>query len=754
MVIDRKTVIAILREAGSKGLKRRDIASRLKLRGAETRELRDLLEELQQEGLIVQARRRRFQLSEASGIQHGILVGYGSRCGLLVTSGKSIGVSSADGFGTAASGDSVLARLKSSDSSCKEINIIRVLRRSGGYVLGMISEHDPNHMIVIHPQKGSRWVCNESEGISRPGEYVIARVERWSSQYDRPTGKITEVLGEKFSAGEDYANILREFNLPAGFLIPAEDEVRNIQADIPEQERKGRLDLTDMLTFTIDPADAKDFDDAISVEKIAGGKSRIGVHIADVDYYVREGSWIDYEALARGRSVYLVDRAIPMLPQKISGELAALRPKEMKPAISVLIDLDQKGQVTSYQIHRSLIRSRKRLTYEDAQDLIDSKMPVRRLDKDLKMIREALKRANEIANILREKRISRGAIDLEIPEIQVTLDKLGRVTALNAARRLDSHNLIEELMILANETVANHMSDLGRLFIYRVHEVPSEEDMNDLSRFAGAMGYRFRWKKGTSAGTLKALLDRVKGRPEQYIISMFLLRSLKKARYSERNIGHFGLASDCYTHFTSPIRRYPDLVVHRLLKRYGMDRLRIDAVNQRGIGKFIRQVCEISSIREIEGDEAERASIKSRVAEYLAGHIGEDFWGTITGVTEFGFFVMLEDTLAEGLVHVSNLSDDYYQVDPNRTMLIGSRRGRIFRVGDRLLVTVAKVDRGRREVDFVPVEFGLKNASWGNHSRSRIRSTSLSVVSKKSEKAKRSARGSSDSLNRRLHKRS
>ncbi len=753
MGIDKKTVIAILREAGARGLKRREIASKLGIKRGEASELRDLLDDLLQQGLIVQARRRRFQLAEASGIHSGTLICCGSRCGLLVTSKGCIVVSSSEGFGTAASGDTVLARLKSSDSACKEIQITRVIRRSGGYVVGRISEQDPSQMVVIHPQRTNKWIHIDPEGKARPGEYVIALVEKWPPQYDRPSGKIAEVLGRRFTAGEDYANILREFNLPPGFLIPTEVEAISIPARIPEEEKNTRLDLTDLLTFTIDPADAKDFDDAISVESLSGGKRRIGVHIADVDYYVKEGSWIDYEALARGRSIYLVERAIPMLPPTISGELAALKPAEVRPAISVLIDLDQKARVTSYRIYKTLIRSRRRLTYEEAQELIESKADFRRLDRDLRMIREALKNANEIAKALREERVLRGAIDLEIPEIEVTLDQLNRATGLSPAKRLESHNLIEELMILANEIVANHMSRLGRLFVYRVHEVPSEEDMGELSRFAGAMGYKFRWTRGTSPKALQALLERVKGRPEQYIISMFLLRSLKKAKYSERNVGHFGLASDCYTHFTSPIRRYPDLIVHRLLKKYGMGGSRIDSDEERSLGAFIKQVCEISSIREIEGDEVERASIKTKVAEYLAGHIGEDFWGTITGVTEFGFFVMLDDTLAEGLVHVSCLSDDYYEIDHAGTMLVGSRKGRVFRVGDRLLVRVAKVDRDRREVDFVPVEFGLKQSFSDGFAGTARRDGALSLRSRESKRSRSRSRISSKRRSRRSRKR-
>jgi len=283
--------------------------------------------------------------------------------------------------------------------------------------------------------------------------------------------------------------------------------------------------------------------------------------------------------------------------------------------------------------------------------------------------------------------------------VDIILDTSGSTIDVKPTARLTSHNLIEELMILANETVSDRMSYLGRSFMYRVHEVPDARDMKDLAVFAAGLGHRFRWTKGTSPRTLQSLLDKVKGRPEEYIVSMFLLRSLKKAMYSERNVGHFGLASRCYTNFTSPIRRYPDLVVHRLVKRYGL--LKSAPGDPGAISKFVRKAAEIASIREMEGDEAERASIKARIAEFMEHKIGEEYWGVISGVKSFGFFVMLEENLVEGLVHVSTLGDDYYTPDSTGTMLIGTRGPRYFRVGDRVLIRVDHVDRKRREVDFV-----------------------------------------------------
>jgi ribonuclease R len=319
----------------------------------------------------------------------------------------------------------------------------------------------------------------------------------------------------------------------------------------------------------------------------------------------------------------------------------------------------------------------------------------------MRAVGEALKRADEIRHTLRQKRVRRGAIELDTPEVQIIVDSQGCAVDVRPVKRHRSYNLIEELMILANETVASHMAYLGRDFIYRVHEVPDEEKMQDLALFGATFGHRFRWTRGTSPAALQALLARVKGRPEEYLIAMFLLRSMKKAQYSERNIGHFGLASKCYTHFTSPIRRYPDLLVHRLLKSYGFKHRTPEDPD--ALKEFVHCAAEISSIREVEGDGAERAYIKAKTAEFMEKRIGEEYWGIVSGVKEFGIFVMLEETLIEGLVHVSCLGDDYYRMDSSGTMMVGSRGKSYYRMGDRLKVKVVRADRACREVDFVVV---------------------------------------------------
>jgi ribonuclease R len=699
--INKEALLSILKDAGSNGLKTKEIAHNLRAGSRDLRRLRSLLHELESQGVIIRGRRRRYQLPGEAGYVRGTIFGYGGRVALVVPSdgSRSVRVDS-ENLGAARHGDVVVARMVRGRSGEREAQVAKILERAPSEVVGQVTTGRSGRLVHIDRDHRHKSVAVDRGAEAKPGDYVVVRIPKWGEPYESTRGRITEVLGGRFTPGEDFASIVREFNLPVGFSREVMQEIEGLPDGIPDEEVKRREDLTGLLTFTIDPVDAKDFDDAISVEETGRGKLRIGIHIADVSYYVRQGSHLDHEAMARGRSVYLVDRVIPMLPGRLSSEIAALRPDVPRLAVSIMMDVGRRGDVTSYTIKESIIRSRARLTYDEAQRLVD-KGAGWRAKKVMKQIAEALKKANEVRQVLSDRRVKHGAIELETPEVDITVDRSGNTVDVRPCKRLVSHNLIEELMILANETVANHMSYLGRNFMYRIHEVPDEKEMKKLAVFAATLGYRFRWTKGTSPKALQSLLKKVEGRSEEYIISTFLLRSLKKAQYAERNVGHFGLASKCYTHFTSPIRRYPDLVVHRLLKIYGLFKTSPD--DPRRLLQFVRQAAEIASIREVEGDAAERASIKAKVAEFMEKHLGEEYWGIISGIKDFGFFVMLEDFLAEGLVHVSTLGDDYYAADATSTMLTGTRSGRYYRVGDKVLVSVARVNRERREVDFLIV---------------------------------------------------
>jgi len=694
----REDIVSVLSDADSQGLRGREIARRLHVRAKDLKSFRRLLDELEAEGSIVLGRRRRYCLPGQSGHVTGHFSGYGlSKATLIPSDGSPALTIGGENFGGAKHGDIVMARVVTGEEGEQRAQVTKVIERAPADTIGEVYSADGEQLIGIEPGGRYRRVTMDKKSKAKHGDFVVVRVDTWGEPYEKARGRVSEVLGGKLTPGEDFARIVREHNLPLDFPRDVQREVENIPESIPASEVARREDLTDLLTFTIDPDDAKDFDDAISVEKLGKDRFRVGVHIADVSHFVREGSRLDHEALARGRSVYLVDRVIPMLPSKLSGDLASLKPEELRLTMSVFMELDKEGKLLSYDIKESVIKSAMRLTYDEAQKLIEKRLRWR-APKTLKRVSETLKYANFIAEALKERRVKRGAIELETSEVDIVVDASGRVVEVRPEKRLDSNKLIEELMILANETVAEHMSYLGRMFIYRIHEVPDEDDMKDLSVFADGLGHRFRWTRSVSPHALQVLLARASGRPEELIISMFLLRSLKKAIYSERNVGHFGLASRCYTHFTSPIRRYPDLVVHRLLKRFG-----IKGASPRdtdGLLRFVKRASAVATAREIEGDQAERAAIKARICEFMERHIGDEYWGTISGIMDFGFFVILNENLAEGLIHVSTLGNDYYTLDRTKTMLCGSRTRTHFAVGDRVKVKVARVDRARREVDF------------------------------------------------------
>jgi ribonuclease R len=691
-------VLSVLRQSGSKGLKSREIARRLKAGPKDLQRLRSLLYDMESQGTIARGRRRRYTLPGEAGLMKGHVYGYGRTASVFVALDENDRFKISDeNLGGARHGDLVLAKTVRAESGEKEARVARVLERAPSEIVGRVSGKGADETVLIESGDRRETVTVEGSVEARAGDHVVVRVPQWRKPYERTPGKVVEVLGATSTWGEDFAAIIREFNLPLGFPQSVLDEVGAIPDRIAPEEIGRREDLRKLTLFTIDPHDAKDFDDAISVEDRGDNRVRVGVHIADVSHYVAQGSELDNEAMARGRSVYLADRVIPMLPARLSGDMASLKPGVPRLAVSVFMEVDAHGQVHSHEIKESVVESKARLTYEEAQALID-KGAGWRAPRPTKEIAKVLASAERLRRILKDNRIRRGAIEIDTPEVHIVVDDSGNTVDIKPAVRLGAHNLIEELMILANETIAGHMAYLGREFIYRIHEVPDVEDMMDLARFAAVFGYRFRWTKGTSPRALQSLLEKVEGRPEHYIMSMSILRSLKKAVYSERNVGHFGLASKCYTHFTSPIRRYPDLVVHRLVKRYGL--FKSTPEDRKAIQKFVRQAAEIASMREMEGDEAERASTKARVAEFMESRIGEEHWGIVSGVRDFGIFVMLEDTLVEGLVHVSNLGGDYYVRDETGTGLIGSRTGRLYRMGDRVRVRVSGVDRARREVDF------------------------------------------------------
>ena len=525
------------------------------------------------------------------------------------------------------------------------------------------------------------------------GDKVVVQLRPWEDEHLNPEGAVIEVLGPAGEARAEVMSVARNFGLSQDFPEEVEAEANAIPSAISDADLEGRIDLRHLACVTIDPEDAKDFDDAVSIEHV-DGIARIGVHIADVSHYVREGSALDREAYDRGTSVYLVNEVIPMLPERLSNNLCSLRPQEDKLTYSVLMDVGPDGLVKRYQIVKSVIRSRRRFSYEEVQRILDA----RKGD-----FAEQLLPLWKVAQVLLKRRRAEGSLDFETSESKFRFDAEGLPTEIVRKVRLDANRLIEECMLLANRTVAAHIGTRKKEtevkpFLYRVHDLPDPDRMKDLAQFVKQFGFSLEAKSGVTAKELQKLLAKAEGSEVENVINDVALRAMAKAVYSEKNIGHFGLAFSQYTHFTSPIRRYPDLVVHRLLRSYEQG---IDKAGVERIRAALPELGRHTSDRERVAMEAERMSVRVMQVEYMKRHVGDEFEGVIVGVTKFGLFVEINDLMVEGLIHISDLADDYYLYDEKQYSLRGRSRGRIYRLGDAVKVSVLGVNPEEHRIKFV-----------------------------------------------------
>lgn len=499
-------------------------------------------------------------------------------------------------------------------------------------------------------------------------------------------------------ANTEFQELLKEFNLTEEFTLAVMDEVSDINDKVQEAELKGRRDLREMNIFTIDGEDAKDLDDAVSIDLLPNGNYLLGVHIADVSHYVKEGSILDKEAQNRGTSVYLIDKVIPMLPKKLSNGICSLNPNEDRLAMSVFMEINDMGNVLNYDISESVIRSKARMTYNDVSEILDGNIE---LIEKYHFIYEDLKLMEKLALALKEKRERRGSLDFEFPETKVITDDSGKPIDILRYDITVSNQIIEEFMVSCNETIARHMAKLELPMVYRVHEIPEYDKIVRFGQLLHGLGYNFKIKEKVFPNQLQKVLNEIKGKEEELIISTIMLRSLMKARYSEENLGHFGLAAVYYCHFTAPIRRYPDLAVHRILKDWLAGK-----INERRkiqINMYVMRVADDSSAAEINAMEAERVWRDVKICEYMAEHIGEEFEGFISTVTSFGLFIELPNTI-NGLIRVSDLDDDYYIYDEIHYCLIGRRTGRIYSIGQKMKVRLVRVNVDLRQIDFIPLE--------------------------------------------------
>jgi ribonuclease R len=596
-------------------------------------------------------------------------------------------------------GDRVVARIERVSEGRVEGRIVRILERGSASVVGRF-DIDGSGLGFLVPFD-RRLVMDvqippDARLDAKPGDMVVVEITRWPTPTRGPLGRVIEVLGDIDEPGVDNEIIIRKYGIPDQHGPEAVEEARRIGTSVHESDIRGRTDFRPLTIVTIDGEHARDFDDAISLETLPNGHHWLGVHIADVAHYVREGSVLDEEAYDRGTSVYFPERAVHMFPSELATGLCSLNPNVDRLVQSCLMEVDRRGAVVRYELHDGVIHSAARMTYTEVHAILTERDPETMTRyRTLVPLFESMR---ELFEILNRRRHRRGSIDFDLKEPEIVLDDEGMVEAIIAAERNIAHRIIEEFMLLANETVAQHLSDRDVPTLYRVHEDPDPLKVEEFEEFVSTLGYSL----GAPPNDVKPrhfqkLVEKMHGTPEEKPIAFLMLRTMQKARYDEQNRGHFGLAAKSYTHFTSPIRRYPDLIVHRTLRESRHDRMNADRKDE--LIDDLPEMARHTSDRERRADDAERELVQWKKVRFMADKVGDEFEGYITGVAAFGLFIELIEHFVEGLVHVSTMADDYYRFVERAHILRGENTGRVYRLGDKVSVQVIKVDMERRQVD-------------------------------------------------------
>jgi len=701
----KETLLSFMREEAYRPMDIQELVSVFDINPDEYKSFKKVLKTMEKEGLIVRTKKDKFGVPERLGLISGKLEVHSKGYGFLIpeTEGEKDVFVPSSSMNGAMNGDKVLVQITREDINGKkrEGEVREVLSRANNKIIGVYEDSRNFGFVVPEDSRLNQdiFISKKDRNGANEGDLVICEIVKWADKRRSPEGVVKEVLGKKGDKGLDILTIIKKYGLPEEFPAKVLNYAENIEEEIPEKEYARRVDLRNLRMVTIDGEDAKDLDDAVSIERLDNGKFRLGVHIADVSHYVKEKNPLDREALKRATSVYLIDRVIPMLPKKLSNGICSLNPKVDRLALSCFMIIDNKGKVIQHEIEETVIKTSERMTYTDVTKILENNDE--ELIKRYDYLVDDFKAMEELCNILREKRMRRGAIDFNFEESKIILNDLGKPVDIKPYDRAIANRIIEEFMLVCNETIAEHMYWTNLPFVYRIHEDPDEEKLEKFKEFVYNLGYVVRWGQEAHPRALQDILDKVKGKKEETVVSTLLLRSMMQAKYSPECVGHFGLAAKYYCHFTSPIRRYPDLQIHRIIKEQLNGK--IDEKRIAKLSNIVEIASKQSSEMERLAQEAEREVDDLKKAEYMQERIGEEFSAIISSVTSFGLFAELPNTI-EGLIHITALDDDYYIYDEAHLCLIGERTKKVYRLGDEVKVRCSRVDIDNREVYFDLIE--------------------------------------------------
>lgn len=698
----KSNIIDFMEEKLYKPMLKEELAVQFGITGKEIKEFYKVLDEMEKEGIIFQTKSGRYGLVSKMNLVVGKLEGNEKGYVFLIPDDKTredIFIP-AEGTNGAMDGDRVVVKIINSGMVDKrdEGEVVKILERANNTIVGTYEDSKNFGFVIPDNSKISYdvFIPKEHKNGAKTNQKVVVEITRWPEKRRNPEGKIIDILGYVGEKGVDILSIIKDYKLPEEFPDKVKKQAKQIEGTISEEEIKNRVDLRHLNIFTIDGPDAKDFDDAVSIEKV-GEKYRLGVHIADVSYYVKENTPLDKEALKRGNSIYLIDRVIPMLPEELSNGICSLKPNEDRLTLSVFMEIDKRGNVINHEVVEGVIRSKARLIYDDVSDLLENgdDSAFKGMDK----IVEDLKLMEELCHILNERRERRGSIDFDFPEARIILDDNEKPVDIIKEDRRIANRIIEEFMLICNETIAEEMYWAQVPFIYRIHEEPDEDKISSLNKFLHNFGYMIKGSE-IHPKELQKITKEIKGKKEETLINTIMLRSLKKARYSSEHEIHFGLAAKYYTHFTSPIRRYPDLQIHRIIKKFHKGGL--TSREQEKLYSILPKVADHTSQTERIAEEVEREVDALKMTEYMADRIGNIYEGMVSSITSFGMYVQLENTV-EGLVHFENMIDDYYEFDEENYYVIGKNTKKKYRLGDIVKVKVIDANLIRRTIDFMLV---------------------------------------------------